>query len=97
MPPGRQHARRDDVLRASGVASSSSAPRVKAGMAAARRRLVARMQRRAVLLDVQRPEPVGLGFQRSSGQHGRSMAALYWQIASQPSSGVMRPSWTRRM
>ena len=35
-------------------------------------------------------------YARPSGHSGRRQAALYWQIASQPSSPVMRPSWTMR-
>ena len=95
QPARRQHARRDDVLghgrgvveelaegegRHGGRAGCSPGPD----------------ERRPMLLDVARPEPLGLGLQPllrpARPQHGGVVAA----DASQPSSGVIRPSCTRR-
>ena len=91
QPARRQHARRDDVLAASGERSSSSCAEARRPAAAGRRLgvcLVAQ-QRRAVLLRHAAPRAGRLpACRRSTGQAGRSMAALYWQIASQPSFGA---------
>ena len=94
-PARRQHARRDDVLRHRAVVVEQRAERERRDDRDGGRFVA--QQGRTVALHMTAPQPSASSFSRSSGQAGRSIAALYWQIASHPSSRLMRPSWTRRM
>jgi hypothetical protein len=94
MPPGVSSL---GAIRSSGIGpvSSSSSPSVKVGSDAG-----------ALGLASSRAGPLrsscschsrcASDASRSSGQLGRSMAALYWQIASHASSRVIRPSCAMR-